>query len=216
MTILNLKQAYCKLDKNQRFYQLERPIIGLTGGIATGKSSASKYLKSKGFPLIDADSLVKKIYAQDETIDFVKSCSESYINQDNNIDFKLLRKDVFNSASLKEKVENFIYARLPKAFNSELDKLEPNGAIIYDIPLLFEKNLASQFDITICIGTSLEIQLERVMQRDRISEDLARSIIDNQMSIIEKIKKADFHIDNSSNIKCLNQSIDQVIQEISE
>lgn len=216
MTILNLKQAYCKLDKNQRFYQLERPIIGLTGGIATGKSSASKYLKSKGFPLIDADSLVKKIYAQDETIDFVKSCGEKYVDKHRNIDFKLLRKDVFSSANLKETIENFIYQRLPKAFNSELAKLEPNGAIIYDIPLLFEKDLASQFDITICIGTSLEIQLERVMQRDGISEDLARSIINNQMSIDEKIKKADFHIDNSSDISNLNQKIDKVIQQISE
>jgi dephospho-CoA kinase len=216
MTILNLKQAYCKLDKSQRFYNLERPIIGLTGGIATGKSTASKYLISKGFPLIDADSLVKKIYQQNETINFIKSIDNSYINSDQTINFPLLRKEFFQSDSLKQKVESFIYAKLPIVFREELKQFGPKGALIYDIPLLFEKSLESQFDLTLCIATSAELQLQRLMQRDGISETDAKAIITKQMPIDIKAQKSDLTVMNNSNINNLHKELDLIIQQISE
>jgi len=215
MTILNLKQAYCKLDKDQRFYQLDRPIIGLTGGIATGKSSASNYLRSKGYPIIDADGLVKKIYQKPETIKFIKSIKASYI-QYSQVDFKELRKDVFNSKDLKAKIEEFIYAQLPSAFKLELSTKTDQGAIIYDIPLLFEKSLQSQFDLVICIYAPRDVQRTRLIQRDGISTELADNILSQQMDIETKAKKADFSIKNNSDISNLNQELDKVITLISE
>lgn len=214
MTILNLKQAYCKLDKDQRFYRLERPIIGITGGIATGKSTCSKYLISEGYPLLDADRLVKLIYSENETIEFIKGLKSTYVTQ-SQIDFIQLRQDVFNDQKLKQIIENYIYQRLPMAFEKELIKLEPAGALFYDIPLLFEKKLQDQFDITICIFSKPETQLDRLINRDGISEDGAQKILKAQMPIDEKADLADFVIDNNNDKSSLFNNIKNLIQEIS-
>lgn len=215
MTILNLKQAYCKLDKDQRFYQLDRPIIGLTGGIATGKSSASNYLRSKGYPIIDADGLVKKIYQKAETIKFIKSIKDSYI-QYSQVDFKELRKDVFNSLDLKNKIEEYIYAQLPSVFEQEISTKTDQGAIIYDIPLLFEKSLQDQFDLIICIYAPRDVQKSRLISRDGISEELTDNILSQQMDIETKAQKADFTIDNTNDIENLERELDKILELISE
>lgn len=216
MTILNLKQAYCKLDKDQRFYQLERPLIGITGGIATGKSSCAKYLISLGYPLIDADSLVKKIYSTQETFEFIQNLNPDF-TQDNAIDFKKLRKAVFSNSELKIKIETYIYQRLPQAFQQEHEKLETKGALFYDIPLLFEKKLSSQFDLSVCVYTSPKQQLARLVKRDGISEDEAQNILNSQIAIDEKAKLADILIRNeSNNINDLYHEIDKFLELISE
>lgn len=215
MTILNLKQAYCKLDKDQRFYRLNRPLIGITGGIATGKSTCSKYLINKGYPLIDADGLVKSIYQENETIEFIQNIDTKYI-QDGAIDFKKLRRDVFQDKDLKARIETYIYQKLPSAFQLVASSLEKKGALLYDIPLLFEKDLAAQFDLTLCIYVDEKLQIERLLKRDGISEDEAKRILSQQMPISKKAELSDFKIDNSSNIEDLYHSIEHWLQEISE
>lgn len=213
MTILNLKQAYCKLDKDERFYQLDRPLIGITGGIATGKSTCAKYIEELGYPLIDADRLVKVIYSKKETIQFVKELNSSYVHDDL-INFKLLRKDVFQDQKLKQRVENYIYQQLPSTFSDAHQKLPQVGALFYDIPLLFEKNLQKQFDMSICVYSNAKVQLERIVKRDGISEDEAQNILNAQMPIDDKAKLADRIIPNSSDLDGLYREIDNLIEDL--
>ena len=146
------KDFISKTPKN-RLYGCHLPLIGLTGGIATGKSTVAKILKEKGIPLIDADQLVKKIYKNPKTIKFISSICPEVVLDNEYIDFPKLREIFFEHHHLKEKIENYIYSELPNAFLEEYSKLDLSHFhfIIYDIPLLFEKNLHSFFDLNILL-----------------------------------------------------------------
>ena len=192
-----------KLNQRNRLYQLDIPIIGITGGIASGKSSFSSILKSNGLEVIDADKLVKIIYSKKESRNFIENISKDFI-KDEEIYFPSLRKWFFENKENQKKVEDFIYQKLEKEFISA-SKLSnnKNKFILYDIPLLFEKKLQGLFDLTVCIYTGPQNQLSRLMARDNISEDLAKSILKNQMQIDLKKDLADMSIDNSGHIKSL-------------
>ncbi|MBT4793527.1 MAG: dephospho-CoA kinase, partial [Halobacteriovoraceae bacterium] len=118
-----LKPELIKLSAKERLYGVEIPIIGLTGGIATGKSSVSKFLIENSYPLIDADSLVKDIYTQAKTIQFIKSLAPSVI-VNSSIDFKALRVLFFENSIIKAEIEKFIYSKLPGIFADKLSKLD--------------------------------------------------------------------------------------------
>ena len=192
---MKLKKVFIDKTPNQRLYQSTCPIIGLTGGIATGKSSVSTKLKELGHKVICADKLVKDIYKLEETKVFLNNhFASALIN--NEIDFKVLREIVFSNKESKEILEDFIYKRLPEAFNNELKLIGQADVLIYDVPLLFEKKMNEQFDLTICVYTNKRTQIKRLMQRDSITENLAKKIISNQLPIDEKKELSNFTIDN--------------------
>ncbi len=206
-----IKPNLIKLNASQRLYHLEKPIIGLTGGIASGKSTVAQILKDKGYKIIDADQLVKKIYSKEETKDFIKSIASDCVDSDQ-INFSKLREQFFSDHLLKEKIERFIYQKLPDFFLKEVDPSD--SFIIYDVPLLFEKNLNSLIDFSILVYCPKNLQLERLKNRDRISNDLAKKILDNQMDIEIKKNKSDFIIDNSEDLLKLPEEVEKVLQAI--
>lgn len=206
-----IKPNLIKLNASQRLYHLEKPIIGLTGGIASGKSTVAQILKDKGYKIIDADQLVKKIYSKEETKDFIKSIASDCVDSDQ-INFSKLREQFFSDHLLKEKIERFIYQKLPDFFLKEVDPSD--SFIIYDVPLLFEKNLNSLIDFSILVYCPKNLQLERLKNRDRISNDLANKILDNQMDIEIKKNKSDFIIDNSEDLLKLPEEVEKVLQAI--
>src|SRR6476661_1063578 len=119
----NLKAKYIKLEPGFRLYNLDKPIIALTGGIATGKSTVTKMLEAKGLQVIDADALVKSIYRKEETKNFIKTVfSVAWGNEE--ISFPKLRELVFQNPKVKEAVETFIYARLPEAFREAISQIK--------------------------------------------------------------------------------------------
>ena len=204
---MKLKEIFETKKKNQRLYQTSCPVIGLTGGIATGKSSVSKKMTELGIGVICADKLVKGIYQREEAFNFIKESFPSAVN-DQGINFKKLREIAFNSEKDKKRLEEFIYERLPDAFSQEYSKLENKEVLVYDVPLLFEKKLEDNFDLIICVYTSKDEQVKRVMQRDSITKELAEKIISNQMPIGEKKERADFAIDNEKDLMHLDLEIE--------
>ena len=130
---MKIHNKYIRLNQKDRLYNLKIPIIGLTGGIATGKSTVSDYLEGKQHPVVCADQLVKKIYLLHDSIDFVKENAPECI-KNNSIDFKVLRKNFFNSPVLKEKIENYIYKQLPLIFMKHIDDQEFLGSDLIRIP----------------------------------------------------------------------------------
>lgn len=177
-----------------RLYKIQNKIIGITGGIATGKSSFSKLLQAEGLNVICADQLVKKIYLQPETLRFIKSISKQLVS-DNKIDFKSLRELFFKDRVIKEKVEGHLYPRLKSEFLNQIKST--TSVIIYDIPLLFEKNLQSKFDSVVLVYASREQQILRLCKRDQISHSLAENILKHQLPIEKKLDLSDLVIDNS-------------------
>lgn len=208
---MKLKDEFIHLRPDQRLYNLVQPIIALTGGIASGKSSVAKILAENGLKIINADELVKKIYSSTEALEFIKSCAPDVIDNDS-INFPKLRTKVFNNSELKESIEAFIYARLPAAFQSEV--FPTDRVIIYDIPLLFERKLEVFFDLVIVVYTPRDLQLQRLIQRDNNSNELAEKILTQQIDIEIKRNKADFVIDNSGSAQELRAQTLQLLTNI--
>ena len=208
-----LKKEFIKLTPTERLYHYDRPVIALTGGIATGKSTVTKLLEGRDLKIIDADQLVKSIYAGDEAKNFIRTnFPTAWVN--GNIDFKKLRELFFQDKKVQETVEGFIYQRLPEAFRKAAEKITDQRFYIYDVPLLFERNLQESVDFTIVVYAPRAVQLERLIQRDQMTPESAKSILDKQMDIEEKKSKADVVIDNSGTIEELGPEVDRLLRDI--
>lgn len=212
---MKLKPKFKRLSADKRLYHLDVPVIGLTGGIATGKSTVAGILKDQGFAIINADHLVKDIYTLPETLEFLNRQHPDVVSAEQ-INFRALREKVFTSQEVKKEIENFIYQRLPDAFMRAFHKLKSPSLIIYDVPLLFEKKLDHLVDVNVLVYAPRKIQRERLMNRDGILEGLAESILDQQMDIEDKKMKAQFIIDNSQAETELAEEIKQFLRQILE
>jgi dephospho-CoA kinase len=208
-----LKPQFEKLSQKSRLYNLPVPIIGLTGGIATGKSTVAKILTSLGLPLIDADQLVKLIYQEDSTKEYFSKNYPEVILEDA-INFPLLREKFFNDPKIKNEIENFIYQRLPGKFLEAYRSLNNPAFVFYDVPLLFEKKLHEKIDLCVLVYAPKEIQKIRLQKRDGSSLDLVELILSNQMNIDEKKKLSDFIIDNSGTEDKIAAQTESFLQQV--
>ncbi len=180
----------------------DRLLVGVTGGIASGKSTVTGILKELGAPLIDYDAIARQVVepgmpAWKEIVGYF-GCH--VLQEDKNIDRKKLSKIVFRDSEKRKKLESFTHPWIHKQFVEKLDEItkKMSGAIIQvSIPLMIEQNLQYMFHKLVVVYIPEEKQIERLMARDRISEEEARRIIKAQLPIDEKIRYADFVITNS-------------------
>ena len=194
---VKLKKQHISLKKDKRLYKIPCPIVGLTGGIATGKSTVSKLLREKNLPILDADALVKEVYQSQESLSHLKKYYSQVVGEDNSINFKLLREYFFQDIQIQNDIEELIYGQLPDIFMKGYKALGSPKVLIYDVPLLFEKNLDTFIDYKVVVYCSRAKQVERLMARDGIEKDLACKILAKQDDIEEKAKSADLVVDNS-------------------
>lgn len=210
---MKMKTQFVKLDESNRLHGLSVPVIGLTGGIATGKSTVSKLLQKEGVPVIDADQLVKGIYRQTETKNFIHSKCPEAIRQ-GEIHFETLREHFFSDKELKAEIEKFIYARLPEAFQDAYKKLGSPDFVVYDVPLLYEKHLENKVDLVVLVYAPRKIQRARLIVRDGSTEALAEAILMNQLDIEDKKLKANYIIDNSQTEAELDLEVKNFISKV--
>ena len=185
-------------------------IIGLTGGIGSGKSAAAKILKELGLKVIDLDQITHELMRPGELgyIEIKKEFGEKYIDTKGAIDRKLLREEIFSSFDLKKRIESILHPIIFEECNKQLNTLKHEKYIVLVIPLLFEtKNYISLIDEALLIDCDLETQIERVIKRDNVSKALANRIIKNQMNRQEKQLLADKVILNDGNINHLKTQL---------
>lgn len=210
---MKLKPEYIKLTTQNRLYHIDLPIMSLTGGIASGKSTVADFLKRWGLPTISADELVKDIYKQPSTLAFIqKELPEVVFN--GSIQFQLLRERFFLNKDIKQKVENYIYPKMPEAFKTALDKLQSPDVIIYDVPLLFERGMKEFFDLNVLVYAPRDLQLKRLQSRDGSSENLGNKILNQQMDIDLKKPQADIIINNSRGKEDLEKEVELFIRQV--
>ena len=192
-----------------RLYDIKIPIIGITGGIASGKSSFSNFISSNDEQVICADKIIKKIYALPETVEFIKRLHPNVVKSSNNIDFKKLRSLVFSDESLKNTLENYLHPKIKNVFINEITPKRKR--IFYDVPLLFEKNMQSHFDYIILITTTKGEQQKRIFQRDKSPPELITKILESQMEQKEKETKSNYIVKNDRDLESLKEEAKKVL-----
>ena len=192
-------------------------IIGLTGGIGSGKSAATKILKEIGLKNIDLDQITHDLMKPGKIgyIEIKKEFGEKYIDINNAIDRKLLRDEIFSSLELKKRIESILHPIIFKECNKKLNKLKHEKYLVLVIPLLFEtKTYTNLIDESLLIDCSFRTQIERVISRDGVSEALANRIIKNQMSRDRKLLLADKVILNDGNIHNLKVQLESYYKNL--
>ncbi|MCG3718847.1 dephospho-CoA kinase [Aliarcobacter butzleri] len=186
--------------------------IALTGGISTGKSTVCNLLKLHGFLTIDADKIAHKLLDENSS-KIEKMFGKEYVENG-----KVLRKElgkiIFSNEENKLKLEALLHPLIKEEIIKE-SKIyeEQNKPYFVDIPLFFEK-MHYPISKSLVIYTPKELQIQRLMKRDNIDEKEAKLKISNQMDIEEKKKLADMVIDNSKDLKHLQNEVERVIGEI--
>lgn len=201
------------ISSQDRLYQCTVPMVGLTGGIATGKSSVSEILAKQGHPVICADTLVKEVYTLPETIEFLSVNFPSVLSK-GQIEFPALRKLAFNRPQTRQKLEAFIYPRMGVVFKQAFNSYQSPEYIFYDVPLLFEKNLEGKVDLILLVYCPAKVQLERLLQRDQADPVLAQQMIDSQWDIEKKKGQSHVILDNTGPILELPKKVQQALIEM--
>jgi len=193
----------------------QRHIIGLTGGIATGKSSVSDYLhRVYQVPVLDADQYARDAVSQNSPMLTLiqKRYGEQILQADGSLDRSRLGEIIFNQPSEKEWLEQQIHPYVRQRIETELSQLSANLVLVV-VPLLFEAKMTDLVTEIWVVTCSPEQQLARVMQRDGLSETDARSRIASQMPLTEKVAQADVVIHNQTTLDELQQQVDQQLVE---
>lgn len=179
-----------------------RLLIGVTGGIASGKTTVTHMLRDLGALLIDYDLIARQVVepgkqAWKEILDYFGS---EILQKDQQIDRKRLSKIVFNDLEKRRKLESLTHPRIHDEFVRQLismAKKNPGAIFQVSIPLMIEQDLQYMFHKLVVVYVPEEKQIERLMERDRISEAEAHTIIKAQLPIDEKLRHADFVINNA-------------------
>ena len=204
-------------------------VVGLTGGIGTGKSTAAEYLKKKGFAHIDADQIGRDITADGSpmlpVLDGIFGPTGEYgvegfdiLREDGSLDRKALASIVFTDMKKKLKLDEVMF----KAIIAETKRLvefysqdDPVGILI-DAPLLFEAGLDKECDLVLLIVADMDVRIHRVCARDGATEQEVRNRINSQMSDEEKISRSHVVVDNSGNLKELEKQLEEFFSKFSK
>lgn len=179
--------------------------LGLTGGIATGKSTASQYFQSKKIPVIDADIIARDVLEPDQPAfnRVVDTFGGSILTEEGLLDRKALGRLIFADETKRKMLNDIVQGDIRKRICLEKDKLrkQDQPLVVLDIPLLYEADYEKEVDEVMVIYTDRSTQLKRLMKRDNISKEEASERIESQYSIEEKAKRADTVINNSESIE---------------
>lgn len=192
-------------------------IVGLTGGIATGKSAVTARFEERGAVVIDFDAMTREVMEPDMPAwnDIVEFFGESILNDDRTLDRARLADVVFADPEKRLKLERFIHPRLFEEYShriAEIEENDPDALVLVDTPLLVEVNLQSMFDEIVVVYATREEQIERLTARDGLDEEAILARLDAQMPTEDKIEHADYVIRNSGSLEDLNHEVDKVFE----
>jgi dephospho-CoA kinase len=191
-------------------------IIGLTGGIGSGKSTIANYIASKGIPVYIADEEAKKLMELPEVITSVKAIfEENVLNEFGKLDRKKIADLVFNSPTQLTQLNNIVHPLVKNHFIEWL-KIHSNAPfVIKEVAILFETGGDKACDKVILVTAPEEIKIDRAMKRDNVSKETIVSRMNNQLPESEKITKSDFIIHNIDLNKAFIQ-VDEILKILSK
>lgn len=192
-------------------------VIGLTGSIATGKSTVSLMFDDFDIPVIDADKVARQVVVPGEKAynDIVKVFGEEILREDRTLDRKKLGSIVFADEEQRKKLNSIIHPEIRKKMLHDRDQFVKQGArcVVLDIPLLYESKLTHFVDKVIVVYADPDVQLKRLMERNGYTEEEARQRIDSQMPAKEKAALADAVIDNNGTKAESYEQLEKILLE---
>jgi dephospho-CoA kinase len=189
-------------------------LVGLTGNIASGKSEVARLLRERGATLIDADVLAREAVQPGtkalETI--VGIWGKEVLDPDGTLDRGALRRIAFSDQAELEKLNAIVHPEVTRLRDAEIEKARARGdkVVVCVIPLLFERNLANDFDYVVLVDAPRALRLERLAETRGLEETEAMNMIASQMPAELKLARADYSIDNVGSLEDLEKKVDKL------
>ncbi len=181
-------------------------ILGLTGGMGGGKSTAARFFEDIGYRRIDSDEIVRDhLLTNPEVVELIRQRLPDVIDEQNWVQRSILARHVFANDETRGWLEGLLHPRLYSYWRETL-ATAPNASWVVEVPLLFEKGLENWFDFIVCVATSSPPQLARLKERG-ISQTLAEQRISKQLPLAQKIEKADFVLTNDGTPRTLRLQV---------
>lgn len=201
--------------ENQRTGKMAR--IAITGGAASGKSTVCSYLERKGLPVISLDAVARDVVlpgmpAYNAIVDHL---GKGVICPDGSLNRAMLRDIITRDPDQKKRIEGWVQPQILRVMDQRIQDYEKQGmaAVVVEVPLLFELNMEKDFDINILAAVSPDIQIQRLMERDSVPEEGARSLVKIQMPLEEKKMRADIIVENNGSPEELDRLMDKVFEK---
>ncbi|SOC39169.1 dephospho-CoA kinase [Salinicoccus kekensis] len=191
-------------------------VIGLTGGIASGKSTASAYIEEQGFKVLDADVYARKVTEKGSPgyHKIIEAFGNGILDDDGNIDRPALGRIIFNDPDERQKLNDISHPEIRRMMNADRDEYVKENHVFLDIPLLFENGLDKQCDATVTVYVTEENQMERLIERNGLTKEDAAARIGSQMPLSEKKSRSDRVFDNNGDKADLFRQIDEFLKEL--
>ena len=195
-------------------------VVGLTGGISSGKSTVTSWFLEKGIVVLDADQIVRQLQKPGSQLlyDLAHEFGSSVIRADGELARDVLGSIIFHDEAAKQKVNELIHPLVKQKLVEGIAKAKVNGEqlIVLDIPLLFESKFESLVDCTLVVYVPREVQVKRLMKRDQIDENYALAKINSQMSLEQKRDRGDYVLNNEHSIGELRNQFEQMLEMLWE
>ena len=194
-------------------------LIGLTGGVATGKSTVAKMFKKCGAIVIDADELAREVVrpGQPAWRDIMRRFGKSVLNSDRTINRQALGQIVFHDGTELRKLERIIHPRVAlkqARLTRQASKTNPHVVVIYDVPLLFEAGIDKRVNKTVVVTSDRETQIRRLKKRNGFTRAEALRRIHSQMPLTMKLLRADYVLDGTKSRKSLSRDVRKLFEDL--
>lgn len=193
-------------------------LIGLTGGIASGKSTVSAILRRLGAKIIDADALARQIVEPHQPAwnEIVGTFGKEILQSDQTLDRKKLRKLVFDKPNARKKLEAITHPRIRRLAQEKIAESAATGAplVVYEAPLFFETGIHVWLRPVILVACDTATQKRRLQERDNLTEAEIEQHLGAQMSLEEKRKLANYVIENNGTLEELESAVERTVQKV--
>ena len=194
-------------------------LVGLTGGVATGKSTVAKMFKECGAVVIDADELAHEVVKPGKSAwrEIVKTFGKTVLNTDRSLNRQALGRIVFRNPEKRRRLERIIHPRVAREqarLTKQAARTDPQAVVIYDVPLLFEAGIDTRVDTTIVVAADRKTQVARLKKRNGLSQAEAVRRIRSQMPLAKKIQRADHVLNGTLPRPSLGQQVSLLLKDL--
>lgn len=193
-------------------------VVGLTGGIASGKSVVLRFFSEAGARTVDADAIVEELEQPGRPVyqAIVAAFGPEFVSADGSLDKKRLAGLVFSQPAARKKLEEIVHPAVLERLRQEMERARTEGValLVVEVPLLYELGLEAWFDAVVVVTATEEQQIERMVARDHLDESEARSRLHAQVPLAQKVRRADWVIDNRGSLAATRKQVNALVRRL--